>query len=49
MPGELGRDQRCHRGMTIDQAVFLVGGLGSRLQDLTAAKPKPLLAKIARA
>jgi D-glycero-D-manno-heptose 1,7-bisphosphate phosphatase len=29
--------------MTIDQAVFLVGGLGSRLHDLTVAKPKPLL------
>jgi D-glycero-alpha-D-manno-heptose 1-phosphate guanylyltransferase len=29
--------------MTVRQAVFLVGGLGTRLGELTAATPKPLL------
>ncbi|CAN5884498.1 HAD-IIIA family hydrolase [soil metagenome] len=29
--------------MNVDQAVFLVGGLGTRLKDLTAGKAKPIL------
>ncbi len=29
--------------MNVEQAVFLVGGLGTRLHGLTAGKPKPLL------
>jgi len=29
--------------MTIEQAVFLVGGLGSRLNELTESRPKPVL------
>lgn len=43
MPGGLGQGRRrgCH--MNTEQVVFLVGGLGTRLQALTANTAKPVL------
>lgn len=37
----LAEQDRC--GMIVEQAVFLVGGLGTRLRSLTAAAAKPVL------
>ena len=43
MPGELGHAKRRSRRMNVEQAVFLVGGLGSRLRGLTSERAKPML------
>jgi D-glycero-D-manno-heptose 1,7-bisphosphate phosphatase len=43
VPGGLDDDQQCGRRVTVEQAVFLVGGLGTRLKDLTGSIAKPML------
>ena len=43
MSGWLGDSQRRGGRVSIEQAVFLVGGLGTRLRGLTGARAKPLL------
>ena len=43
MPGGLGLDQQRGGRMTVEQAVFLVGGLGTRLEGLTERTAKPML------
>lgn len=43
MPGGLEYDQQRGGCVTVEQAVFLVGGLGTRLQGLTGQTAKPML------
>jgi D,D-heptose 1,7-bisphosphate phosphatase len=43
LPGELGRGQQRSGHVNVEQAVFLVGGLGSRLRGLTSGRAKPML------
>ncbi len=43
MPGGLGQQYHRSRGVSTAQVVFLVGGLGTRLQALTANTAKPVL------
>lgn len=43
MPGGLGHSQQCGGRLTVEQAVFLVGGLGTRLKGLTEQTAKPML------
>ncbi len=43
MSGGLGHHLRHDGLVNVEQAVFLVGGLGSRLQGLTSDKAKPML------
>ena len=39
----MGGSRRRGRRLIVEQAVFLVGGQGTRLQQLTADKAKPIL------
>jgi D-glycero-D-manno-heptose 1,7-bisphosphate phosphatase len=43
VPGAVVGDGRFGGGMNVEQAVFLVGGLGSRLRALTGGAAKPVL------
>src|SRR5882724_3311250 len=43
VPRRLGCGKRRRGCMSVEQAVFLVGGLGTRLHSLTAGNAKPLL------
>ena len=43
MPGKLGHGRRRSSHVNVEQAVFLVGGLGSRLRGLTSERAKPML------
>src|SRR5262249_18710188 len=43
LPRDLVRARQDRGGMTVEQAIFLVGGLGTRLRSLTAGAAKPVL------
>ena len=43
MPGGMGDSRQHGGGMNVEQAVFLVGGLGTRLHKLTGGTAKPVL------
>ena len=43
LPGRVGHRGRHGGDVNIEQAVFLVGGLGSRLRGLTSERAKPML------
>jgi D-glycero-D-manno-heptose 1,7-bisphosphate phosphatase len=43
LPGKLGHGRRRSSHVNVEQAVFLVGGLGSRLRGLTSERAKPML------
>ena len=43
MPGRMGDGRQHGDGMNVEQGVFLVGGLGSRLRTLTGETAKPVL------